>query len=67
MGIAAIGVTGRNLEALAVKRDGVVVGNRAHMLEAEEVVYLALLWPRQVSCFRLRWPISPTRLRACGA
>ena len=39
-----------DLQSVPVEGDSVVVCHPAGMLEAEEILYLVLLWPGQVSC-----------------
>lgn len=58
-GVALAAWTGRDLQAIVVERNGVVVGHYAGVLEAEVVGWVTLLGPGQksgarLSCFDLK-------------
>src|SRR5512143_3441648 len=50
VGIALVSGTRWQLQALSIKGQRIIIGHRASMLEAEEVVRLVLLRPGEVGC-----------------
>ena len=49
LGVALAPGTGWDLQAIVVERDGVVVGHRAGVFEAEVVRWIPLGWPGEIS------------------
>ena len=47
-GVALAARSGWDLQAVVVERDGVVVGHRAGVLEAEIVGWITFLWPGDI-------------------